>query len=166
MSLTCLSSLELLALHNTRWSKQNCLQPRNFPVKEIRELASHEPLSYFPSTRSSWPYRTMKWCSENRSSSVQETTPVRLRHFLVESDMSSQTVTEIRCQFSLSQQHPETKGGEWWRVAVLTVNFFSKNICFSSSKSLTLCGLNCPKVRCFHRELNEIQLTIWDSSSH
>lgn len=108
--------LELLTLQNTDKAVSN--REAHFPETGMRQLASHGALSYFPSTRSSWPYRTMKWCSENRSSSIQETTPVRLGHFLIESDMWSQTVTEMQCQFSLSQH----RGLGWgWRVAALSI---------------------------------------------
>lgn len=71
---------------------------------------------HFPSTRSSWSYRTMKLCSENRSSSTQETAPVRLGHFLVENDMWSHTVTEIQCQLSLSQYQSFRNHRLGWEV--------------------------------------------------
>ena len=136
---------ERLTLHGPDKIVSN--QETYFLGREMRQLASHQPLSYFPSTRNSWPYRTMQWCSENRSSSIQETTPVRLGHFLVESDMWSQTVTKMQCQFFLGQYISlETKGWGWgWRVATFTITFPSKNICFPSPKSLMICRHNCPR---------------------
>ena len=167
MSLTISPTLELLTLHNTGGSRQNVSnQETHFPVREIRQLASHGPWSYFPSTRSSWSYRTMKWCSENRSSSTQETAPVRLGHFLVENDMweKKKMICDLTQWLKCSVNSPsadirgsETKGWGWgWKVAALTITLISKNISFPSPKSLTFCGLNCPSGRgIFAREPDE-----------
>ena len=127
-------------------------------MREMRQLASQGPWSYFPSTRSSWSYRTMKLCSASRSSSTQETAPVRLGHFLVENDMWSHTVTEMQCRLPLSQyQRFRSHGwGGRWKVAALTITLLSENIRFPSPKSFMFCGLHCPRVwGIFAREPNE-----------
>lgn len=134
MPLSISPTLELRTLHNTGGSRQNLSnQETHFLVREIRQLASHGPWSYFPSTRSSWSYRTMKRCSESRSSSTQETAPVRLGHFLVENDTwkkkkrkwhvishSDWNAVSILPQPILDVQKPRAGvGGGRWQLSLL-----------------------------------------------
>lgn len=121
------------------------------------------PWSHFPSTRSSWSW-TMKLCSENRSSSTQETAPVRLGHFLEICDLTQWLKSSVSIAQPISGAQEPGWGGRW-RVAALHYYFaIWKHSLYIPQIIHVLWTLLSKGVIIFAREPSEVLPGHWDSS--